>query len=267
MTTYAIGDLHGCLDPLKRLLDKLNFDSGSDTLWFVGDLVNRGPQSLETLRYVKALDNCAVTVLGNHDLHLLAVAYGYRKPSDKDTLSCILKASDCDELYDWLRTRPVLHHDKRLNHVLVHAGIHPHWSLKKAKKQAKKIQAALNYDFHELFENMYGNTPRRWSKDLSRHRKLRFAINVFTRMRYCSDDGAMCFDFNGPPALAPGGLLPWYALPDRKALKSTVIFGHWSSHPGMSPDYVVPTDRGCAWRGCLSAYAIDTRTTTTVNCF
>ncbi len=249
MTTYVIGDLQGCLDPLERLLDKVHFDPASDRVWFVGDLVNRGPKSLQTLRYVKAMGRSAVTVLGNHDLHLLAVAYGYRKPSGKDTLKRFLAASDRDELCDWLAARPLLHTDTELGHTLVHAGIHPHWSLKRATRLAKKVQKALVKDPDKLFATMYGNTPANWSKGLEKEARNRFAINVFTRMRYCQLDGSLDFDFNGSPASAPEHLLPWYALPDRKKLPTRVIFGHWSSHPSMSPSHLKPTDRGCVWGG------------------
>ncbi|MFK7892286.1 MAG: symmetrical bis(5'-nucleosyl)-tetraphosphatase [Granulosicoccus sp.] len=266
MTTYAIGDLHGCLDPLERLLEKLRFDPASDKLWFVGDLINRGPQSLETLRYVRALGNSAITVLGNHDLHALAVAHGYRKASAKDTLTSILAASDRKELLKWLSRRPLLHHDKELNHLLVHSGIHPHWSLKQAKKQAHKVEQALKHDLHGVLEKMYGNNPTYWSTDLSSRKKRRFAINVFTRMRYCRADGEMDFEYNGPPCLAPRKLKPWYAVPDRTALDCTIVFGHWSSHPAMSPNGVVPIDRGCVWRGSLAAYAIETRSSISVKC-
>ena len=264
MTTYVIGDLHGCLDPLKLLLEKLRFDPVDDKLWFVGDLINRGSQSLQTLRFVKSLGDSAITVLGNHDLHLLAVVHGYRKPSDKDTLTPIRDASDCHELCRWLSHRPLLHHDKSLNHVLVHAGIHPHWSLKRAKKQARKVQESLRDDLQGVLQSMYGNTPQYWSKTLSRRQKNRFAINAFTRMRYCCNEGVMQFDFNGPPSTAPSRLMPWYRLPDRRSLGCVVVFGHWSSHPGIAPENVVPTDRGCVWGGHLSAYAVETRSSVTV---
>jgi len=266
MTTYVIGDLQGCLDPLKRLLDKLQFDPASDKLWFVGDLINRGPQSLKTLRYVKNLGNAAITVLGNHDLHLLAVVHGYRKPSGKDTLDGILKASDRDELCHWLAQQPLLHTDPALGVTMVHAGIHPHWSLKRATKQALRVQHALASDPDELFAHMYGNTPAYWSKELGKHKRNRFAINVFTRMRYCHLDGAMDFTFNGSPSAAPANLRPWYSVPDRKPLPYKVIFGHWSSHPGISPASVMPTDRGCVWGGCLSAYAIEKDKSIWVKC-
>lgn len=266
MTTYVIGDLQGCLSPLERLLDKIKFDPSKDRIWFVGDLVNRGPKSLQTLRFVKSLGNCAITVLGNHDLHLLAVVYGYRKPSGKDTLKRILNAPDRDELCDWLAARPLLHTDEKLGHTLVHAGIHPYWSLKRATRLANKLHKALVNKPDELFENMYGNTPAYWSRALKKQTRNRFAINVFTRMRYCHLDGALDFEFNGSPAKAPVHLRPWYAVPDRKPLGSRVIFGHWSGHPSMSPAHVMPTDRGCVWGGCLSAYAIEKGESIWVDC-
>lgn len=266
MTTYVIGDLQGCLNPLQKLLDKVKFDPANDKIWFVGDLVNRGPASLKTLRYVKSLGKSAVTVLGNHDLHLLAVAYGYRKPSAKDTMGGIIKAPDRDELCDWLIARPLLHVDEKLGHTLVHAGIHPHWSLKRAKKIARKLHNALIEEPDRVLENMYGNTPENWSKSLKADKRNRFAINVFTRMRYCRADGSLDFDFNGSPAAASKQLYPWYAVPDRKPLKTRIIFGHWSSHPGMSPAHVMPTDRGCVWGGCLTAYAIERNKSVWVKC-
>ena len=266
MTTYVIGDLQGCLDPLQSLLDKLHFDPASDSVWFVGDLVNRGPKSLQTLRYVKSLGNAAITVLGNHDLHLLAVVHGYRKPSSKDTLKRILNAPDRDELCAWLAARPLLHTDEKLGITMVHAGIHPRWSLKRATRLANRLHNALIDDPDDLFANMYGNTPAYWSKSLKKHKLNRFAINVFTRMRYCQLDGALDFDYNGSPGSAPGHLRPWYDLPDRKPLPYKVIFGHWSSHPGMSPQRVMPTDRGCVWGGCLSAYAVERNENICVQC-
>jgi len=266
MSTYVIGDLQGCLDPLKRLLDKLRFEPANDTLWFVGDLVNRGPKSLKTLRYVKALGDNAVCVLGNHDLHLLAVVHGYRKTSSKDTLDRIVTASDRDELCNWLASRPLLHCDEQLGHTLVHAGIHPHWSLKRAKKQAAKVHKALTQNLDDTLLHMYGNTPANWNKQHSRRKKIRFSINVFTRMRYCQPDGALDLGFNAAPSSAPEHLLPWYALEDRKPLNTRVVFGHWSSHPAMGPANVIPTDKGCVWGGCLSAYAIESGETVTVEC-
>ena len=226
MTTYVIGDLQGCLSPLERLLEKVRFDPAKDKAWFVGDLVNRGPKSLETLRYVRSLGDSAITVLGNHDLHLLAVVHGYRKPSGKDTLKRIINAPDRDELCHWLAGQPLLHTDEALGNTLVHAGVHPHRSLKRAHRLAGKLHKALVNEPDQLFENMYGNTPAYWSKSLKGHKRNRFAINVFTRMRYCRLDGALDFEYHGRPATAPSHLRPWYALPDRKPLATRVIIGH-----------------------------------------
>lgn len=266
MATYVIGDLQGCLTPLQRLLDHIHYDPSLDKLWFVGDLINRGPESLEALRFVKALGRHAITVLGNHDLHLLAVVHGVRKASSKDTLQGILGAPDRDELCHWLSELPLLHTDEALGHTLVHAGIHPHWSLKRAHKLAGEIHEALQNDLEDFLWHMYGNMPASWSKDLSKRKRRRFAVNAFTRMRYCHTDGALDFDFNGPPAVAPLGLHPWYALPTRKALDTRLVFGHWSSHPAMSPAHVVPTDRGCVWGGSLCAFDIEANISHCVSC-
>ncbi len=262
MTTYAIGDLHGCLSPLQRLLDKLRFDPRIDHLWFVGDLVNRGPQSLATLRFVRELGSSATVVLGNHDLHLLAVANGVRESSHKDTFERILAASDRDELMHWLRHRPFLHHDAALGCLLVHAGIHPAWDLATVKMLADELEGVLRSSRHVKFlERMYGNSPDQWpgsnAASLKKHERRRLAVNVLTRMRYCNARGRLEFGFNGPPAAAPEKLLPWHHLPGRIFNETRVIFGHWSSHPGMSHPKVVPIDRGCVWGGMLTAFNID----------
>ena len=260
MTTYVIGDLQGCLTPLQRLLDHLKFEPADDTLWFVGDLINRGPESLETLRYVKALGKNAITVLGNHDLHLLAVVHGIRKASAKDTLDEIVGAPDRDELCHWLSRRPLLHIDKELGHTLVHAGIHPQWSLKRARKMSREVHRVLKDDLQGFLACMYGNTPTHWDKHLPPIERQRFAVNTFTRMRYCYADGGLNFDFNGPPSIAPTSLYPWYAAPNRKTLDTQIVFGHWSSHPAICKSGIIPTDRGCVWGGSLAAYAIESRT-------
>ena len=267
MTTYAIGDLQGCLSPLKRLLDKLNFDPATDKLWFVGDLVNRGPESLQTLRYVRALGNSAITVLGNHDLHLLAVMQGVRTASSKDTLSDILRAHDREPLRDWLRQCPLLHHDDALNYTLVHAGIHPAWDLTLAQLLADDIHRVLRSDnYTEFLEHMYGNTPVAWSRTHGKRKRRRFTVNVFTRMRYCDRDGNLDFSYNGAPRSAPAELLPWYRVPSKEHAGLRIIFGHWSSHPAVAQPGIVPLDRGCLWGGCLAAFALETGVTTTVEC-
>lgn len=267
MSTYAIGDVHGCFDSLCLLLDRIQFNPRKDRIWLTGDLVNRGPDSLETLRFVKTLGKSVTTVLGNHDLHLLAVIHGVRKPSPKDTLEEILRAPDLESLSDWLRGLPLLHHDRQLNFTLVHAGIHPHWSLPKAIELANELHKVLPSNrFQEFLENMYGNTPANWSDDLGTHKRRRFATNCFTRMRYCHEDGSLDHEFKGPPAKAPAELTPWYALPGRVKQPSPVIFGHWSSHPAMSPRGVVPLDRGCMWNGSLTAVNLETAENFSVSC-
>ena len=267
MTTYVVGDLHGCLDPLQRLLEKARFDPANDKLWFVGDLINRGPRSLETLRFAKSLGDQCIAVLGNHDMHLLGAIHGLRKPSAKDTLDDILAASDLAELTDWLRHRPLLHDCETTGFTLVHAGIHPAWDLEKAKAMATEVESVLRSDnYTDLLEKLFGNKPSKWSSKLGQHRRRRFAINVFTRMRYCTKSGELDFSYNGPPAKAPKTLLPWYAVKQRKDLPRRVVFGHWSSHPAFAISNVIPLDRGCVWGGCLTALALETGVSTVVDC-
>jgi len=267
VTTWAIGDLHGCLDPLERLLEELRFDPAADRLWFVGDIANRGPEPLATLRYVRALGEAAVTVLGNHDLHLLAVIHGVRKPSVKDGLGPLLDAPDRDELERWLRTRSFLHTDTALGATLVHAGIHPHWTLAEARRHARELEELLPTPRFERFvQRMYGDEPARWSLDLDEHERLRFAVNVFTRMRYCTPDGALELEHSEPPARAPRPLLPWYRVPGRVDPGTRLVFGHWSSHPAMSPPGLLPLDRGCVWNGSLAAHALESGQAVSVRC-
>jgi len=268
LATYVIGDLQGCLTPLKVLLDKLRFDDKRDTLWFVGDIVNRGPESLAALRFVKELGDSAITVLGNHDLHLLAVIFGTRKVSPKDTLDDILAAPDLDELTDWLRRQPLIHTDQQLRFTLTHAGVYPFWSLATAHALADEVHDMLpTQAFLDFLPHMYGNEPARWNaeldKDATTHDRWRFVINAFTRMRYCQQDGSLDYRFNGPPAIAPRHLLPWYAVERRVTLPTNLVFGHWSSHPGIAPTGIVPTDRGCVWGGSQTAYHLEERITYT----
>ncbi len=266
MTTFVIGDLHGCLSPLERLLDKVHFEPGKDKLWFVGDLINRGPQSLATLRFVKSLGDDAICVLGNHDLHLLAVIHGIRATGAKDTLDEILAAHDLDELTHWLRHLPLLHHDTELNVTMVHAGIHPKWDLDMAMAMATDVEKALRSNkYVEFLQRMYGNKPAKWSKKLGKHRRRRFTINAFTRMRFCTKKGELDFTLACAPAKAPKGLVPWYAVPNRKPIDGRILFGHWSSHPGFAVSNVVPLDRGAVWGGSLAALALETGVTTTVD--
>ncbi len=261
MSTYVIGDLQGCLDPLKRLLDQIKFDPVKDTLWFVGDIVNRGPQSLETLRYVRELQASSITVLGNHDLHLLAVACTGKKSKGKDTLGDILSAPDRDELLDWLRKRPLVHHDARLAALLVHAGIPPTWSIQDSLVRAHEVQHVLSGDSaHELLSIMYNDQPDRWRDDLTESERLIYSINAFTRMRYFTADGRMEFKNKGTPKLAPANLIPWFDMP-RQPLGARIFFGHWSTLGLIRlPNHAVEAlamDSGCLWGGRLTTIRAD----------
>ncbi|MDH3715576.1 MAG: symmetrical bis(5'-nucleosyl)-tetraphosphatase [Gammaproteobacteria bacterium] len=258
MATYAIGDVQGCLDPLQRLLDALTFDPATDHLWFVGDLVNRGPRSLETLRFVRELGDAAITTLGNHDLHLLAAREGIRDERRNDTLRPIFTADDGDELLTWLRTQPLIHSDAQLQFVLVHAGIYPFWELHEARALAREVESLLAGDqYRELLRNMYGDRPSRWDPEMCGFERLRFIVNVFTRMRYCSPSGELDFDHNGPPGTQPPGLLPWFAVPNRKTASQRIVFGHWASLPHFNAANLFPLDSGCVWGRNLSALRLD----------
>jgi len=254
MAIYAIGDLQGCLDPLLRLLDKIDYDPGNDQLWFTGDLVNRGPDSLETLRFVHNLGEGAICVLGNHDLHLLAAAENPGRLRNKDTLNGILKASDGHELLHWLRGLPLMHHDKARNYTLVHAGLSPQWSLKTALAAAREMEAFLqSKDYPAFFKHMYGNKPVRWSKTLTGWDRLRFVTNVFTRMRFCDLDGNLDLTRKGRPSPRARKYVPWFQVPGRKNAKLRIVFGHWSTLGEMVRPNLVSLDTGCVWGGCLTA--------------
>ncbi len=258
MSTYIIGDVHGCLSALDNLIETLAFDPANDRLWFVGDLINRGPASLDTLRYVKSLGDSAVITLGNHDVHCLGVYYNARKPSAKDTLFDIFTAPDANQLMDWLRHRSLLHHNECLNTVMVHAGIPPMWSLKTAKKQAKKLEAVLRSDdVDSCMPLLFGNGPEHWRDADSSRRRRRFALNALTRMRYCWSDGSLDFSFNVQPAARPQGLSAWYNTPNRVPIDETIVFGHWAAHPAIAPPRIIPLDRGCVYGGSLVAYIVE----------
>jgi bis(5'-nucleosyl)-tetraphosphatase (symmetrical) len=257
MATYAIGDLQGCYDSLLRLLDKLKFDSAKDTLWFAGDLVNRGPDSLSTLRFVKSLGDNAITVLGNHDLHLLAIAAKHKNTNDSG-LKDILHAHDVNELLDWLRKQPLLHHDSKLNFTMVHAGIYPEWDLKTAQESANELEVVLRSDDYLTFIlNMYGNLPEKWDDKLKDWDRLRFICNSFTRMRYCEKDGTLNFKSHGAPGTHPENTLPWFNISCRKISKDRIVFGHWSTLGKISKQNVYALDTGCIWGGQLSALQLD----------
>lgn len=258
VTVYAIGDVQGCYDELRALLDRIAFDAESDELWFTGDLVNRGPHSLEVLRFVKGLGARSISVLGNHDLHLLALAQRRRPARRSDTLGPVLAAADRDEILDWLRRLPLVHHDNALDTTLIHAGLAPQWDLEQAVHCAREVESVLRSEgFAELFDHMYGDTPTRWSDRLTKWERLRFTINCLTRLRYCGRDGRLNLQEKGPPGSQAVGLVPWFEVPDRRSQGHPIIFGHWStlrlSPALMAGHRVYPLDTGCCWGGELTA--------------
>lgn len=257
MATYAIGDIQGCFASLETLLFKLEFNKEHDTLWFAGDLVNRGPDSLSTLRFVKSLGDSAITVLGNHDLHLLAIAADHRQTRDK-SLKKILKADDGPELLHWLRKQPLIHYDADLDFTIAHAGIYPKWSLSQAMKYADELHTVLKGDnYLDFIHNMYGNKPDKWKKKLVDWDRLRFICNAFTRMRFCSEDGKLDFKKNGTPKVEASELIPWFDVPDRKMKSQRILFGHWSTLGLLKRNDVFALDTGCVWGGQLTALRID----------
>lgn len=252
MAIYAIGDIQGCFDDLLRLLDTISFNEHSDQLWFAGDLVNRGPKSLETLRFVKSLGNAAITVLGNHDLHLLAAASSEKLDHRKDTLKPVLDAPDRDELIEWLRHQPLFHFNDEF--CLVHAGLPPQWDFKNTQKMALIAETALkSTDYQAVLNKMYGNKPNIWSTNLSGIGRLRFIINCFTRMRFCDTDGRLDFVNSGPIGSQPKNLLPWFAVPNRKNADMRIVFGHWSALGYFEGHNCYAIDTGCLWGGQLTA--------------
>jgi bis(5'-nucleosyl)-tetraphosphatase (symmetrical) len=265
MATYAIGDVQGCFDELQALLEALGFDRGNDRLWFVGDLVNRGPASLATLRFVRDLGDRAVVVLGNHDLHLLAVALGHVGSRKDDTLEEVLAAPDRDELLDWLRRRPMIH--VAGNWTLVHAGLLPQWDIATARSLALEVETELRGPRHsEFLETLYGSRPDRWTDDLSGADRLRVIVNAMTRLRFCTPEGVMEFETKGETTRAPEGYLPWFDVPNRKSAGSTVICGHWSALGLRLAPTLLALDSGCVWGGRLSAIRLEDRRLYQVSC-
>jgi bis(5'-nucleosyl)-tetraphosphatase (symmetrical) len=266
MATYAIGDVQGCFSAMQRLLDKIRFDAARDRLWFVGDLVNRGPDSLAILRFVKNLGERAITVLGNHDLHLLMVAEGCAKPLKNDTLQEVLEAPDRKELLDWLRCQRMMYASDGF--VMVHAGLLPSWSVEKALSLAREVEDALRGEnYRELVERMYGNHPPQWRDDLTGIDRLRVIINAMTRLRVCTEQGVMEFAHKGKPENAPHGYLPWYDVPGRVNRDATIICGHWSALGLFLRDNLLALDTGCLWGGNLSAVCLENRRVFQVSCY
>lgn len=257
MPTYAIGDLQGCYDELQLLLEKIRFDPNQDTLWFTGDLVNRGPKSLECLRFVKGLGQKAITVLGNHDLHLLAVAGAHRQPNAGDTLDTILQAEDCDKLLHWLRQQPLVHYDRQLDFVLVHAGIPAQWDLAKAQRLAAEVEMQLRHSESQLLANLYGNEPSCWIESLTGVARWRCILNYFTRMRFCTSNGCLDLNYKGTLQDAPENLVAWFDMPQQK-IQARILFGHWAAlEDVVKPPSVFALDSGCVWGRSLTALCLE----------
>lgn len=258
MAVWAIGDVQGCYQPLERLLERIRFDRSRDILWFTGDLVNRGPDSLRVLRFVRGLGDRAITVLGNHDLHLLAIDAG-QPARRRDTFDEVLHAPDRRVLIDWLRHQPLLHHDHGLGYTMVHAGLLPGWTLDDAARLAAEAGAVLkDARLNDFVAHMYGDLPDRWSENLYGHDRVRVIVNAFTRLRYCDLDGGMDLHQKGAPGSQPADLLPWFAVPKRRTRDLRVVFGHWSTLGRYTDHGVIGLDSGCVWGVELTAVRLDT---------
>lgn len=260
MAIYAIGDIQGCYDELMRMLDLVNFDPAHDQVWLAGDLVNRGPKSAEVIRFAIEQGNDVVkAVLGNHDLHLLAYSVGVTKHHHyMDTLESVLKSEDSDELLFWLRHQPLFHYDKDIEFSMVHAGLPPKWTIKKAVKRAKEVESVLQGEnWREFFKHMYGNQPDCWSKDLESWDRLRYITNCFTRLRYCHQDGRLALKFKGAPVNKPLGQKPWFEMPERRSHADKIVFGHWSTLGTGRYGNVFSLDSGAVWGEQLTAIRID----------
>lgn len=262
-STYAIGDVQGCFDDLLRLLDKVDFDPQVDRLWFTGDLVNKGPNSLELLRFVRSLGNSAISVLGNHDLYLLGAAAGAIKVRKKDTISEVLDAPDCEELLFWLRHQPLLYHSNRLGFTMIHAGLPPQWDLQQASACARELEAVLqSFAYEDLFLHLSASKPLRWRDDLRGWERLRFIANCFTQLRWCDDRGRI--DLPGERCKSSAGKRrsrPWFELPHRASKSLRILFGHWASltvaPPARKSPGVFALDTGCACGGRFTALRLE----------
>lgn len=259
MSTYCIGDVQGCSDELQSLLHLIQFNPQKDTLWFTGDLVNRGPQSLEVLRFVKLLNerSIALMVLGNHDLHLLAVVNQSTPLKAEDTFQDILNAPDCVELCNWLRQQPLIHHDR--GWTLVHAGLPPQWDLAQANACAREVETVLRSERHQEFtSHMYGNSPHCWDEKLSGWERLRVITNYFTRLRFCDTAGNVEFTSKGESHKMPEGFLPWFRIPNRFNKNLTILFGHWAALQGKTDEpNTYALDTGCVWGHALTAMRLE----------
>ncbi len=265
MPIYAIGDLQGCYQSFRQLLDLVQFDPSSDQLWLVGDIVNRGPDSLALLRFLKQAGDSTKIVLGNHDLHLLMVAEGFAKMTAGDTLQAILDAPDRDELLHWLRHQSLLHTEG--DFVMVHAGLLPAWTIKQARQLAKEVEVALRQEnFHEVFASLYGNKPNYWHDSLTSYERLRLIVNAMTRMRVCTTDGHIDFTYKGKETHVPTGYMPWFDVPNRASEHATIVCGHWSALGLKVRDNLIALDTGCLWGGKLTAIRLGDRKIFQVPC-
>lgn len=268
MTRYAVGDVQGCWEPLQCLLKQVKFDPQHDELWSVGDMVNRGPNSLECLRFFAQLGASARVVLGNHDLHLLAVAHGIRKLKRSDTLQPILDAPDCADLLDWLTQQPLFYQSPTGDYAMVHAGLAPQWSLTQAQQLSNEVSAALQSNQRvEFLRGMYGDTPDTWSDDLLGIERLRVITNYFTRLRFCSASGALDLQSKDEPDNAPPGCMPWFAVPARKSAGKNIIFGHWATLLGRAErSDAFALDTGCVWGHKLTLLNLETQALSSCEC-
>ena len=256
MASFAIGDIQGCYAQFSQLLERIRFDPGADRLWLVGDLVNRGPESLQVLRLVRSLGEAATVVLGNHDLYLLMVDAGFNRRGKDDTLTRILEAPDREELLDWLAHRSMLHVEGE--HVLVHAGLPPGWSVAQARALAAEVEEALRGKRRTKFLlSLQGDKPDQWSDTLQGWDRLRFIVNALTRMRFCTMRGRLALSAKGPPERAPFGTLPWYRVPGRASSTHTVVCGHWSALGFYREKGLIALDSGCVWGGKLTAVRLE----------
>ncbi|MBC7204737.1 MAG: symmetrical bis(5'-nucleosyl)-tetraphosphatase, partial [Pusillimonas sp.] len=259
-SVWVIGDIQGCCSALDELLEHPAIAADCNAqLWFAGDIVNRGPRSLDTVRRIMKMGSRAITVLGNHDLNLLAVAAGVRKPGKSDTIADILGAPDADEIIEWLRHRPMAHYEH--HHLLVHAGVLAPWTLEQTLKLAAEVECALrSKHWRQYLEKMYGNEPNRWRDDLGPNKRLRIVINALTRLRMCDAKGRMDLSYkNAPGSEAPDYLMPWFDVPNRATQKTTIIFGHWSTLGLMLRPDAICLDTGCVWGGKLTALRLSDR--------
>ncbi|SOD18890.1 symmetrical bis(5'-nucleosyl)-tetraphosphatase [Nitrosomonas ureae] len=265
MATYAIGDLQGCFTEFQRLIDLIRFDPMQDRLWLVGDIVNRGPDSLSLLRYIKQAGDAILMVLGNHDLHLLTVAAGKAKNLSNDTIQPILDAPDREELLHWLRHQKLFHSEG--HYTMVHAGLLPSWSISQAEQLAREVECALQQDnAQELLSRMYGDEPNYWQDEWADYMRLRVIVNAMTRMRVCTSEGKMNFTYKGNLQSVPSGYFPWFNVPNRVSQNTTIICGHWSALGLHITDNIIALDTGCVWGGQLTAIRLEDRRVFQLSC-